>query len=68
MPDGKIYKVIVRIIEGNKENQLPFLGVGVGLEKEGVSFIPTPQELVRMGKTVPLLAIFVLTVFHFFGK
>ena len=65
MPDGKIYKVRVRIIEGNKENQLPFLGVGVGLEMEGVSFTPTPQELARMGKTI---ACDICSVFHDFVK
>ena len=51
MPDGKNYKLRVRIIEGSKGNQLHFRGGG-GLKMEGVSFTPTQQELACMGKTI----------------
>ena len=58
MPDGKKYKVRVRLIEASEAGITSILGGGVGLEMEGVSFTPTPKELARMGKS--LLAIFVL--------
>ena len=51
MPDGKNYKVRVRIIEGSKGNHLHFRGWG-GLKMEGVSFTATQQELARMSKTI----------------
>ena len=51
MPDGKNYKVRVRIIEGSKGISSIFGGEG-GLKMEGVSFTPTQQELARMGKSI----------------
>ena len=51
MPDGKKYKVRVRIIEGIEGNHFHFGGWGWGwvLEMEGVSFIPTSQKLTQQG-------------------
>ena len=65
MPDGKKYKVRVRIIEGSEGNHLQLGGWGVGLEMEGVSFTPSPKELARMGKTT---ACNICSVFHDFVK
>ena len=65
MPDGKKYKVSVRLIEGSEAGITSILGGGVGLEMEGVSFTPTPKELARMGKTIAFNICF---VFHDFMK
>ena len=65
MPDGKKYKVRVRIIEGSERESPPTWGMGVGLEMEGVSFTPTPKELARMDKTI---ACKICSVFHDFVK
>ena len=64
MPDGKNYKVRVRIIEGSKGNQLHFRGWGWA-ENGGRFLYPHPQELARMGKTI---ACNNCSVFHDFVK
>ena len=65
MPDGKKYKVRVRLIEGSEAEITSILGGGMGLELEGVSFTPTPKEFARMGKTI---ACNISSVFHDFVK
>ena len=65
MPDGKKYKVRVRLIEGSEAGITSILGGGMGLEMEDVSFTPTPKELARMGKTI---ACNICSVFHGFVK
>ena len=65
MPDGKKYKVRVRLIERSEAGITSILEGGVGLEMEGVSFTPTQKELARMGKTI---ACNICSVFHDFVK
>ena len=64
MPDGKKYKVRVRLIEGSEAGITSILGGGVGLEMEGVSFTPTPKEFARM----ETIACNIYSVFHDFVK
>ena len=63
MPDGKKYKVRVRIIEGSEGNHLHFGGWGWSWKWR--AFPPTPKELARMDKTI---ACNICSVFHDFVK
>ena len=65
MPDGKKYKVRVRLTEGSEAGITSILGGGMGLQLEGVSFTPTSKELARVGKTITCN---ICSVFHDFVK
>jgi len=58
MPDGKKYKVRVRIIEGSEGNHLQLGGWGWGWKWRAFPLLPPQKSLLVWVK--PLLAIFVL--------
>ena len=63
MPDGKKYKVRVRIIEGSEGNHLQLGGWGWGWKWRAFPLLPPHKSLLSRGKTIACNIFYRISLF-----